>query len=291
MHKNLCISHKMNIKRNDRQMDKRRKTVLITGASSGIGYELAKVFAKNHYNLVLVARRQEKLEKLKEEIIECQPMKACSIDITLIEKDLSLKEAPRELFDTLYKKDIVIDILVNNAGIGVCGLFHEIDSTKDDEMIDINIWAVTSLTKLFALEMVKRKSGKILNVASTGSYQPGPLIAVYYATKAYVLSFSEALREELEPYGVCVTVLCPGATKTEFANLAGKGDPKLSMTAESVACLAYRGLMKGTRVIVPGFRNKIALFLTRSIPRNIAAKMVRKWQEKAMQQTERNNTK
>ena len=272
-------------------MDKRRKTVLITGASSGIGYELAKVFAKNHYNLVLVARRQEKLEKLKEEIIECQPMKACSIDITLIEKDLSLKEAPRELFDTLYKKDIVIDILVNNAGIGVCGLFHEIDSTKDDEMIDINIWAVTSLTKLFALEMVKRKSGKILNVASTGSYQPGPLIAVYYATKAYVLSFSEALREELEPYGVCVTALCPGATKTEFASLAGKGDPKLSMTAESVASLAYRGLMKGKRVIVPGFRNKIALFLTRSIPRNIAAKMVRKWQEKAMQQTERNNTK
>lgn len=278
----MCILYE----EDDRKMDRKRETVLITGASSGIGYELAKVFAKKQYDLVLVARRKEKLEELKLDIIKHKLKEASSINITLIEKDLSLKEAPRQIFDTLCEKNIDIDILVNNAGIGMCGLFHEIDSIKDDEMIDLNIRAVTSLTKLFAKEMIKRKSGKILNVASTGSYQPGPLIAVYYGTKAYVLSFSEAIREELKPYGVSVTALCPGATKTEFASLAGKGDPTLSMTAERVANIAYKGLMKGKRVIVPGLANKMALLVTRSIPRNFAAKMVRMWQEEAMNSKE-----
>lgn len=269
-------------------MDRKRETVLITGASSGIGYELAKIFAKNQYDLVLVARRKEKLEELKEEIIKHNLKETSSINITLIENDLSLKEGPRQLFDTLCKKNIHIDILVNNAGIGMCGLFHEIESIKDDEMIDLNIRTVTSLTKLFAKKMIKRNSGKILNVASTGSYQPGPLIAVYYGTKAYVLSFSEALREELRPYGVSVTALCPGATKTEFASRAGKGDPIFSMTAERVANIAYKGLMKEKGVIVPGFANKMALFLTRSIPRSFAAKVVRKWQEEAMKKAQGN---
>lgn len=265
-------------------MEKKGKTVLITGASSGIGYELAKVFAENQYDLVLVARRKEKLQQLKSEIMKQDISKSGQVNITLIEKDLSLKEAPRELFDTLHEQNIEIDILVNNAGIGMCGLFHEINGNKDDEMIDLNIRAVTKLTKLAALDMIKRRRGKILNVASTGSYQPGPLIAVYYATEAYVLSFSEALREELKPYGITVSALCPGATKTEFASRAGKGDPKLSMAAEQVAKSAYKGLMKGKRVIVPGFGNKMALLVTRNIPRNLSAKLVRKWQKKAMDQ-------
>ncbi|MCY6959313.1 SDR family NAD(P)-dependent oxidoreductase [Clostridium brassicae] len=255
------------------------KNVLITGASSGIGYELAKVFAKNNYNLILVARRLSRLEKLKE--ILC---KKHAIKVNIIGLDLTKPNAVEEVFEQIKNWNINIDILVNNAGVGTCGFFNETDLKKDLDTIELNISTLTKCTKYVVNNMFKKRNGKILNVASTGAYQPGPLISVYYATKAYVVSFSEALYNELKPHNITVSVLCPGTTSTEFSQNAGKGTLKNAMSAKKVAEIAYEGLMKNKRIIIPGTLNKFLVFMSKIIPRSLLANIVRKIQSKAMKE-------
>ena len=192
------------------------KTALITSASGGIGYELAKLFANDHYNLVLVARNASKLAQVADELQRQFGISAKSIPL-----DLTAPTAPQFLFDQLQREDIAVDILVNNAGYGVFGEFAKIPLEDTLGQIQLNVTALTHLTKLFLGSMIERRSGKIMNVASVAGFQPGPLMAVYYATKAYVISFSEALANELADKGVTVTCLCPGATETAFAGRAG----------------------------------------------------------------------
>lgn len=255
-------------------MAEQKEWVLVTGASSGIGYELSKLFAEKGYNLVLIARNIEKLNKISHELTL-----RFNTAIKVIQKDLSLLGSAEEVFHDVENSNINVDILVNNAGLGATGLFHEIDYKKDMDMINLNITSLTILTKLFSKKMIKRKKGKILNVASTGSYQPGPYIAVYYATKAYVLSFSQAITNELKNYGISVTTLCPGATKTEFSKRAGKKDLQLAMDAKTVAETAYHGLLKNKRLVIPGGNNKAAVVLSKLVPGSISAKAVRKIQQ------------
>lgn len=252
--------------------DNTRKTVLVTGASSGIGYELSKLFAKNDYNLVLVARDQLKLEQAAKEICLEFP-----VQIEIITKDLSIVTSPLEIFTELQNKNINIDILVNNAGLNVYGPFSETDLQKEIQMIHINLISLTQLTKLFLPDMLDRKYGKILNVGSTGSFVPGPLCAVYCATKAYVLSFSEALSEELKNTNVTITALCPGATKTNFAKRAGMEHIKLFtqdvMEADKVAEIGYNSLMNGETIAIAGLKNKLTVNLLKFIPRKIVRMM------------------
>ena len=255
-----------------------KKTVLITGASSGIGYELAKLFAKDGHDLVLVARREEKLQEIAQEL------SSNGIKIQVIKKDLVELKAGEELLATLKSKKSQIDILINNAGFGLHGKFLETDLEAEKKMIELNITALTVLSKLFAKEMVVRGNGKIVNIASTASFQPGPFMAVYYATKAYVLSFTEALAEELRGTGVTCIAICPGATRTEFQDRAGIGsiplfDRPTVMTAAEVARIGYEGIWKDKVVVITGFRNKLGAFLVRLTPRWLVRKVVRRIQE------------
>lgn len=248
-----------------------RDTVLITGASSGIGYELAKVFALHNYNLILVSRNTEKLRKLANEL-----MNEHNIRVDIIGQDLSRVGAAKKLFDNIVEKNLKVDILINNAGVGYVGLFHEIEIEKDEEMMQLNIVTLTEITKLFSMEMIRRKKGKILNVASTGSFAPGPFIAIYYAAKAYVLSFSKALCKELKPYNITVTALCPGATRTNFASTAGRDNSPVAMEPDKVAKIAYDGLKNNKKVVIPGLANKILARL----PANLVSGMVFRYQKK-----------
>ena len=190
-------------------------TVLITGASGGIGYELAKLFARDHHNLVLVARSADKLAQVAHEL------QALGVTVKTIALDLAAPPAPKFLFDQLQREGIAIDILINNAGFGAFGDFAQMAEAEIHGQIHLNITALTQLTRLFLPPMVARHNGRIMNVASTAGFQPGPLLAVYYATKAYVISFSEAIANELRNTGVTVTCFCPGATHTGFAARAG----------------------------------------------------------------------
>lgn len=248
-----------------------KDTVLISGASSGIGYELAKVFAFHKYNLILVSRNAEKLAEIAEELT-----KKHNIDVSIIEQDLSKPGAAKIIFDIAVEKKLSAEILINNAGCGKIGLFHEMESERDLEMMRLNMISLTEMTKLFSREMIKRNKGKILNVASTGSFAPGPFTAVYYATKAYVLSLSEALYQELKPYNITVTALCPGATRTNFAKNAGKKDVPGAMEPSIVANIAYNGLINNKRVVIPGIANKILIRL----PRNMVSKVNFRMQKK-----------
>ncbi len=249
-----------------------KKTALITGASSGIGWELAKLFAKDGYNLVLVARRKPQLEKLASELCE-----KYSITATVIEKDLSSPASPNEIFDELKKKSIHIDILVNNAGTQVYGEFHKTDLEEELQLLQVNLVSLTQLTKLAVTEMLKKRNGKILNLGSTGSFAPAPLNAIYCATKAYVLNFSEGIAKDLEGTGVTVTTLCPGATRTEFAKKARIENVRLFksmvMDAESVAKIGYCALMNGKRFVVAGLYNKLMVFSLRFTPRWLILKL------------------
>ncbi|WP_134700570.1 SDR family oxidoreductase [Ammoniphilus sp. YIM 78166] len=250
--------------------------VLITGASNGIGYELAKHFARNGYALVLVARNRKKLEELAQELESMYGTKS-----HILVKDLSIPGTPLEIAEELQQKALPIEILVNNAGFGLYGLFSETEAKETLDMIQVNISSLTHLTRLLLPEMMSRKSGKILNVASTASFQPGPLMAVYYATKAYVLSFSEALANELEPYGITVTALCPGPTATGFEQRAGFRASKLfkGMSAEQVAVIGYEGLQQGKTVVIPGLKNWLLASSVRFIPRRVITKIIRRFQE------------
>ena len=257
----------------------RKQTVLITGASGGIGYEFAKLFAQDGCNLVLVARSVDKLNKIADEF-----KNKFGIDVKVITKDLSNPLASKEIFTELEQASVRVDVLVNNAGFGTYGLFHEIDLNAELELLQVNILCLTHLTKLFLKGMVKQGSGKILNVASTASFQPGPLMAVYYASKAYVLSFSEAIANELEGTGVSVTALCPGPTESGFQQRAAMENSKLVsgqkiMTAEAVAEIGYRGLLENKTVVVPGIKNKLLAESVRFTPRKLVTKLVRNMQE------------
>lgn len=256
------------------------KYTLITGASSGIGYELASVFAKNNHNLILVARTTSKLESLKTEI-----EKNFQVVAEIITLDLSNQNSAEELFAAVNKKKLEVDILVNNAGFGDHGMFLTADAKKIEEMILLNILTLTKLTKLFLPKMVESKYGKILNVASTAAFQPGPLMSVYYATKAYVLSFSEGLYEEMRSSGVCITALCPGPTVSGFHEAANLSNVALMEiiklpTSKDVAEFGYAALMNNKAVAIHGFMNSVVAKTTSFIPRMLLRKLVMKMQEK-----------
>lgn len=248
------------------------KTVLITGASSGIGFELAKIFAEDGYNLILISKNEKNLNeaclKLKEEYTKVQIIEFAT--------DLSKKDSPDEIYNFVKNKEIEIEVLLNCAGIQVYDNFHEKDIIDTLQLMQININAPVVLTKLFLKDMVKRKKGRILNVASTGAFSPCALNAVYCSSKAFILHFSEGIAEELKNYGVTVTTLCPGATRTNFAKRANIENTKLfknAMEADKVAKTAYIALQKGKLIVIPGINNKILAFSTRFMPRRMLAKI------------------
>ncbi len=255
-----------------------KATVLITGASGGIGYELAKVFAENGFSLVLVARSKNILEGIAENF-----KKEFGAPVTVIEKDLAVPGAPQQIFDQLKSRNIDVEILVNNAGFGIYGEFAESSTEEQLGIVALNITALVHLTKLFLPGMIERKSGKILNVASTAAFQPGPLMSIYYASKAFVLHFSEAISNELESTGVTVTALCPGPTQTNFSKRAHTERITLfrknTMDAKTVALIGYHGLMKGQTIVIPGFQNKLLARLVGFMPRAFVVNVVRKIQE------------
>ena len=249
---------------------------LITGASSGIGLELAKLFARDGHDVVLVARSADKLKQLAGELGSAHGVRA-----TVISADLADPGAPEEIFRTLRAADVELDVLVNNAGFGVTGPFLATDAAAELRMIQVNVTALTHLTKLFLPAMLGRGAGRILNVASTAGFQPGPFMAVYYATKAYVISFSEALANELQGTGVTVTCLCPGVTDTEFQKRAGTEQTPLfrqmrPMDAKTVARDGYRALMKGKPLVISGFRNWLLAESLRVSPRKLVTAISRR---------------
>jgi uncharacterized protein len=251
------------------------KTTLITGASGGIGYDLAELFAQNGYDLVLVARNEPKLQQIKRDWEQ-----RYKIQIHVLAKDLTLAAAPQELVEALRTKNISVDVLVNNAGFGWKGNFAEMKESDALEMIQVNITSLVHLTRLLLPDMLARKSGKILNVASTAAFQPGPEMAMYYATKAFVLSFSEALSAEVEDKGISITTLCPGPTNTNFQARANMANTQVFrkmavMDSRTVAALGYQGLMKGKRVIVPGVMNKIGVWSTRFVSHAMLMRVVK----------------
>ena len=265
----------MRSKRNGLQ----RPTALVTGGSGGIGLELAKVLARNGFDLVLVARKRDTLEAAAGQLEGKFDVRA-----HVFAADLRRREAPQEIFDFLRNENIPIEVLVNNAGFGLGGEFSETAVERELEMIQVNIVALTHLTKLFLAPMIRRKSGRVLNVASTAAFQPGPLMAVYYASKAYVLSFSEALAEELRNSEITVTALCPGPTDTDFADTAEMGESRLFNAfgiadAADVAKYGYDAMMSGKRLAIPGIKNKILAQANRLAPRSLSAKIARIAQE------------
>jgi uncharacterized protein len=259
-------------------MDKdnsRQLTALITGASGGIGHELAKLFAHDRVGLVLVARNGSKLAAIAQEL---RALGAPRVEV--IVADLAAADAVPPLLRELSTRGLEIDVLVNNAGYGQSGSFATTDQATELGMIQLNIGALTALTKGVLPRMLARGQGRILNVASTAGFQPGPFVAVYSATKAYVVSFSEALAEELRGTGITVTTLCPGPTATGFAaranmQLSRLFRPGTTMTAPAVARAGYSALQRGRRLVVPGLLNKIQLQSLRISPRPLVLKIAR----------------
>jgi hypothetical protein len=255
------------------------KTALITGASTGIGKELATIHASKGGNLVIVARNESKLNQLKTDL-----EKQYNIKVVVIAKDLSNLNAPQEIYNEVKKLGIEIDYLMNNAGFGALGKFHELDLARQIEMINLNVTSLTALTHLFLPEFVKRNSGKILNTSSTASFMPGPLQAVYFATKAYVTFFSNALSEELYNTKITVTNLMPGATESEFGATSGMDKTEMfkkTATAYSVALDGYNGMLKGKIDVISGLTlsQKIMMAFIPFMPKKMILKQVRKMQE------------
>lgn len=256
-------------------------TALITGASNGIGLELAKEHASKGGDLVLVARNKSKLDELKVEL-----EKQYKVKVYTIGKDLSINNAAQEVFEETAKQNIQIDYLINNAGFGDFGMFVDTNWNKELQMINLNITTLTQFTKLYLQEMVKRGSGKIMNVASTAAFQSGPTMAVYYATKAYVLSFSEAIDNEVRDKGITVTTLCPGATESGFQAVAEMEESNLVKgkklpSSKEVAVYGYAAMLKGKTVAIHGVMNWIMANSVRLTPRSIVVKITRKIQDKA----------
>lgn len=256
-----------------------RQTVLITGASSGIGLDLAKVFAAHKFDVILTARSQGKLDELARQLERLHEIRA-----HVIVADLAQTDGPHQIFSELTRRGLPVDNLVNNAGFGAYGEFSHLPVEAELGMIQVNITALTHLTKLALPQMLERRRGRIMNVASTAGFQPGPLMAVYYATKAYVLSFTEAIANELKGSGVTVTCLCPGATATNFAVRADMEKSRLfklgAMSSSAVARAGFRGMMKGKTLIVPGVKNKVMAQSLRLSPRKLVTAVARRLQER-----------
>jgi uncharacterized protein len=260
---------------------KNMATALITGASSGIGLALAKIHASKNDDLILVARNKRKLDELKLEL-----EKKFSVKIFAIEKDLSQPNAASELYVQTQALNLKVDYLINNAGFGDFGMFVETDWEKEAQMIQVNMTTLTELTKHYLKDMVKQRKGRIMNVASTAAFQSGPTMAVYYATKAYVLHFSEALDNEVREFGVTVTALCPGATESGFQAVAAMEESTLVKgkklpTAEQVAAYGYKNMMQGKTIAIHGVMNYIMANAVRFMPRSWVVKATRKVQDKA----------
>ena len=256
-----------------------KKTALITGASSGIGKEFARIHAERGGNLVIIARSRDKLNALKAELENTYNIKA-----EVIAKDLGQPDAAEEVFNEVKNKGIEIDYLINNAGFGGLGKFHEREWEKDRAMIDLNITALTALTRFFLPGFVERGSGRILNVSSTASFMPGPLQAVYYATKAYVSFFSNAIAEELSDTDITVTALLPGATATEFGSTSGMDKTALFAKTASprrVAEDGYSGMLKGKLDVVSGltFPQKIMTAMIPFMPKKMLLRQVHEMQK------------
>ena len=243
------------------------KVALVTGASAGLGVEFARQLSKRGYQLVLAARRKERLDKLAAELGNAR----------VVAIDLSKKESAARLIADIEANDEVVDLLVNNAGFGLIGNFAELDAKRVRQMIDLNVSTLTDLCRAVAPGMIARRSAGIINVASTAAFQPGPKMAVYFATKAFVLSLSEALHEELKPHGVHVTCLCPGPTRTEFGEVAGFGGnglfDKVAMESPEVVAAGLEGLDKNKAVVVPGLVNKVTANSGRFAPRSVVRKI------------------
>jgi short-subunit dehydrogenase len=244
-----------------------KKVALVTGASAGLGVEFARQLSKRGHALVLAARRKDRLESLAEELGNARA----------VEIDLSKSNAAAKVMADLKANGETVEVLVNNAGFGLIGRFAELDARRERQMIDLNAGTLTDLCRAVAPQMTKRKSGAILNVASTAAFQPGPKMAVYFATKAFVLSLSEALHEELKPYGVKVSCLCPGPTRTEFGDVAGFGGnglfDRVAMTADEVVETGLAGLDRNRAVVIPGWTNKLTAMSGRLAPRSVVRRI------------------
>ena len=254
-------------------------TALVTGASSGIGLELATLLARDGHDLVLVARGRDRLDGIARGLTE-----EFGIRATVLPADLARPEAPEEIARELSARGIAVDVLVNDAGFGLLGPFAAAPLDRSLAMIQVNVTALTHLTRLLLPGMLERRRGRILNLASTAAFQAGPLMAVYYATKAYVLSFSEALGNETSGTGVTVTAFCPGPTRTEFQKSAGMAATALFrgplvMDAATAARAGYAGMRRGDRVVIPGMANRILVQALRVTPRRLAAAIARRLQE------------
>jgi uncharacterized protein len=243
------------------------KVALVTGASAGLGVEFARQLSKRGYSLVLAARRKERLNELAKELGNAR---AVAID-------LSTKDAAVKLMADLAANGEIVDLLVNNAGFGLIGSFAELDAKRERQMIDLNVGTLADLCRSVVPAMIERGCGGIVNVASTAAFQPGPNMAVYFATKAFVLSLTEALHEELKAHGINVTCLCPGPTRTEFGDVAGFGGnglfDKVAMNAAEVVEAGLKGLDSNHAVVVPGWMNKVTAASTRFAPRPIVRKI------------------
>lgn len=253
---------------------------LITGASGGIGLELAKLLANDKHDLILIARSEDKLKEIKTSF-----EKEYGINVSIIATDLSIPDAPAKVFEQLRKEDITIDILINNAGFGDYGVFAECDWQKQEQMINLNILALAKLTRLFLPSMIKSGYGRIMNVASTAAFQPGPIMSVYYATKAFVLSFTYAIANEIKGTGVTISALCPGPTETGFVSAASLENSKLFKTfkpkpSNEVALFGYKRMMKGKLLSIPDCLNKLMVWSIRFAPRKLVTSVVRAIQEK-----------
>ena len=250
-----------------------RETVLVTGASSGIGWELAKCFAADGCRLVLVARNAAALQTLAAELRQ-----AHGVEVTVLPADLALPETPARVFAELQQAGVTVDLLVNNAGFGAHGNFAALPLQRQLEMVRVNVTALMQLTGLFLPGMIERRRGGVLNVASTAAFQPGPGMAVYFATKAFVLSFGEALAEELAGTGLVVTTLCPGPTKTNFGKVTNfRGGDHLTrcgMSAEAVARYGHCAFRRGRVLAIPGLGNRLLTLLVRALPRFVVRKIV-----------------
>lgn len=253
----------------------KNKIALVTGAASGLGYEFSLLLAHDNYTIIMVDIDKEKLEKAKKNI-----QSQNNIDIKILVKDLSKPNVADEIFKDLHKP---VDVLINNAGFGLFGFFAKTKWQRECDMLNLHVNTTTRMTKLALKSMMRRSSGKILNVASLAAFQPGPFMSIYYASKAYLLSFSQAIANELKGTGISVTVLCPGPTRTSFQDVvsanSSKNKIKFNMaSAKEVARCGYTAMMKGKTIAIPGMFNKFLAFLPRIVPRNLAANIVRKIQ-------------
>jgi short-subunit dehydrogenase len=257
----------------------KQQYALITGATSGIGYELAKLFAKDGYNLIIIARYQSELN-----IAAGEFRNQYGIETITIAKDLSTENGPFEVYEEVRSKGIRVDVLVNNAAQGQYGKFVETDLQRELEIVRLNVFGYLVLTKLFLKEMVERNEGKILQVASIGGKLPGPMQSVYHATKAFIVSHTDAIVNELKDTGVTVTALLPGPTDTDFFNKADMNDTKMVQEGSlsdpaKVAKDGYNALMKGDDSVISGLKNKVQVGMANIMPDSAAAKMVEKQME------------